>query len=61
MLSVPVYTSGGLQVPYMLSEKYFPLLFSNLVSNYFYCVVSSQFVYLFFWTEFGHFPQTEQL
>lgn len=60
ILSGPIYASGGPQVPNVLSEKYFLLVFSNLVSDYFYCIVSSRFLYVLRWTEFGRVPQTEQ-
>lgn len=61
ILSLPIYTSGGPQVPYALSENYFPLVFSNLVSNYFFCSASSQFLHIFCCTEFGHVPHVSYL
>lgn len=47
ILFVHIYSYGGLQVPYVFSEKYFLLLLSNLVSNYLYCLMNYWFLCTF--------------
>lgn len=54
---VQIYSCGGLQVPYVLSEKYFLLMLSNLVSNYLYYIISHCFLCTFVALNLVMFPK----
>lgn len=56
-LFVHIYSYGSLHVPYVLSEKYFLLVLSNLVSKYLYCIMSHWFLCTFAALNLVMFPK----